>query len=84
MSSRQYKSEPRGNGVATILDSGSTCCVFKDREVFSDYKREDFFTLKIADNSFVRVVGIGTVRLACGIILYECRHYPFASRNFVH
>ena len=56
--------------VATILDSGATWCVFKDRSRFSDYKVETLLTLKIADNTIVRVAGTGTVKLACGIILY--------------
>ncbi len=37
----------------------------------------------MSDNSIVKVVGTGTVRLACRIILYECRHLPSASRNLI-
>ena len=57
--------------------------MFKDRSRFSDYKVENLLTLKIADNTIVRVAGTGTVTLACGITLYEVRHLPSASRNLV-
>ncbi|CAL5322839.1 unnamed protein product [Camellia sinensis] len=70
-----------------ILDSGCTFHICADKKLFSTYRRVSGSTIRMANNTINRVIGIGTVRFLTKtgrkVILSEVRHVPGVRRNLI-
>lgn len=74
----------------TILDSGATSHLIKDRGYFIDFVKEDCPPVKTANQGMLRTSGCGScvVEIALGkdtycLILKECLHAPGALLNLL-
>ena len=74
----------------TILDSGATSHLIKDRGYFIDFVKEDCPPVKTANQGMLRTSGCGScvVEIALGkdtycLVLKECLHAPGALLNLL-
>ena len=68
--------------IVTILDSGATCNIFKDRSMFYDYVPVVGEYVSAANGYKLPIHG-GSVSLSCGLDLIECCHVPTVTKNLI-
>lgn len=78
------------HAFATILDSGTTSHLIKDRGYFTDFKDEDHPPVKTASQGDLLTTGRGTciIEITLGnsthqVILQDCLHAPSATLNLL-
>ena len=69
--------------IDTILDSGATCNIFKERSMFYDYVPVVGEYVLAANGYKLPIHGRGSVALSCGLDLIECCHVPTVTKNLI-
>ena len=73
--------------VEWVIDSASSCHVTPRNELFNSYKAGDFGKVKIGNNSYVDIVGIGDICVETNtrytLELKNVRHVPDMYLNLI-
>ena len=70
-----------------MIDSAASCHVTPRKELFTLYKAGNFGRVKIGNDSYADIVGIGDIcvraNIGCTLILKDVRHIPDIHLNLI-
>ena len=74
-------------GTEWIFDNGASFHATSEREFFSTYKEGDFGIVKMGNNSYSKILGIGDIclvtNLGCQLLLKDVRHVSELRLNLI-